>query len=135
MGSTGEQDTTIGDALPSQGVSLGSSIPTRRPPSRLTARPRPSWAQLKPDAQRLLSLDHSTAWEPEIAALIDWFNRTPPPSKPFEMYRAVTILRPARYWRYFEADILAGPGKARAYTGGLQKDLRRLADLFGGPEQ
>lgn len=31
------------------------------------------------------------------------------------------------------AEIAAGPGVARAYTGALQKDLRRLAELFGGP--
>ncbi len=84
--------------------------------------------------QHRLSPDRPIDWEPEIATLIEWFNRTPPPSKPFELRHAVTILRPARYWRYLEADILAaGPGKARAYTGSLQRDLRRLAELFGGP--
>ncbi len=83
--------------------------------------------------QHLLSPDRPTAWEPETTALIEWFSRTPPPSEPFKMYPAVTVLRPARYWRYLQADILAGPGKARSYTGSLKRDLQRLAELFDGP--
>ena len=149
--STGEQSTAIGDAqrlreqasgaspgcnalaLPSQGVTLGCPILTGGPTSRLTARPRASWGQLKPDVQRLVSPGRPTIWDPATAALIEWFLKTPPPAEPFELYRAVTILRPARYWRYLEADILAGPCKARAYTKALQRDLHRLGELFGGP--
>ncbi len=108
-------------------------VPTRRPASRLTARPRPSWGQLKPDVQRLVSPGRLTTWDPETAALIKWFSRTPPPSERFELCHAVTVLWPARYWRALEFDILAGPSKGRAYTGALQSDLRRLARLFGGP--
>ena len=72
-------------------------------------------------------------WEPEIAALIEWFNRTTPPPAPFELHQGVTVLRPDRFWEYLKGDIAAGPGKARAFTGAFQKDLRRLALLFGGP--
>ncbi len=85
--------------------------------------------------QHLLSPDWPTGWDPATAVLIRWFLKTPPPPKPFELYHAVIVLRPARYWRYLEADILAGSGKARAYTGALQKDFQRLAELFGGPMQ
>ena len=77
----------------------------------------------------------SPAWDAEIAALIAWFQTTPPPSEPFELYRGVTVLRPGVYWQHLKLDIACGPGKARAYTGTLQKDLRRLAELFGGPAQ
>ena len=75
----------------------------------------------------------SPAWDAEIAALIEWFLKTPPPSEPFEMYQGVPVLRPDRFWESLKGDIAARPGKARAYTGTFQKDLRRLAELFGGP--
>ncbi len=74
-----------------------------------------------------------TAWEPGIATLIEWFNRTPPPPEPFDLHQGVTVMRPDRFWEYLKGDIAGGPGKARACTGAFQKDLRRLAQLFGGP--
>lgn len=75
----------------------------------------------------------SSAWGPEITALVEWFLKTPPPPEPFELHQGVTVLRPDRFWEYLESDIATGPGKARACTGAFQKDLRRLAQLFGGP--
>ena len=84
--------------------------------------------------QHLFSPRRATAWEPGIAALVEWFLKPPPPSEPFELCHAVTVLRPVHFWRYLEGDIAAGPGKARAYTGAFQKDLRRLAELFGEAE-
>ncbi len=73
------------------------------------------------------------AWDTETATLIEWFLKTPPPAEPFELHQGVTILRPEGFWDYLKGDIAAGPGKARACTGAFQKDLRRLAELFGGP--
>ena len=76
----------------------------------------------------------SPAWTPETAALIEWFLRTPPPPEPFELYKGVTVMHPVHFWEYLKSDIATGPGKARACTGAFQKDLRRLAELFGsGP--
>ena len=76
----------------------------------------------------------SPAWGTEIAALVEWFLRTPPPPDPFNLYPGVTVLRPDRFWDSLKSDIATGPGKARAFTGAFQKDLRRLAELFGhGP--
>ncbi len=75
----------------------------------------------------------SSGWDAETTALIAWFLRTPPPPKPFSLYRGVTVLRPDRFWESLKSDIGTGPGKARACTGAFQKDLRRLAELFGGP--
>ena len=72
-------------------------------------------------------------WEPEIAALIEWFQKTPPPPEPFELHQGVTVLRPGRFWESLKGDIAGGSGKARAFTGAFQKDLRRLAELVGGP--
>ncbi len=73
----------------------------------------------------------SPAWGTEIAALVEWFLRTLPPPEPFELYRGVTVMRPDRFWESLKSDIATGPGKARACTGAFQKDLRRLAELFG----
>ena len=75
----------------------------------------------------------SPAWDAEIATLIEWFLRTPPPAEPFELHQGVTVLRPEGFWQYLKDDIAGGPGVARAYMGTFQKDLRRLAELFGGP--
>ncbi len=72
-------------------------------------------------------------WDPEISGLIKWFLGTPPPPEPFELYQGIRVSRPSAFWQYLKDDIAAGPGKARACTGAFQKDLRRLAVLFGGP--
>ena len=82
--------------------------------------------------QHLFSPGRPTTWEPGITALIEWFLKTPPPREPFELYRGVTVLRPVHFWQSLKGDIAAGPGRARDYTGVFQKDLRRLAELFGG---
>ncbi|MEE9290937.1 MAG: hypothetical protein V3U99_07965 [Alphaproteobacteria bacterium] len=75
----------------------------------------------------------SSGWDAETAALVEWFLKTPPPPEPFELHQGVTVVRPAHFWEYLKGDIAAGPGVARAYMGTFQKDLRRLAVLFGGP--
>ena len=76
----------------------------------------------------------SLRWGAETAALIAWFLGTPPPPEPFNLYPGVTVLRPDRFWESLKGDIAGGPGKARARPGAFQKDLRRLAELFGsGP--
>ena len=75
----------------------------------------------------------SSGWGAETGRLIEWFLKTPPPPDPFDLHQGVTILRPDRFWEYLKGDIAGGPGVARAYTGAFQKDLRRLAQLFGGP--
>ena len=75
----------------------------------------------------------SLRWGAETAALVAWFLETPPPSAPFDLFQGVTVIHPVHFWKSIEADIAAGPGKARAFTGAFQKDLRRLALWFGGP--
>ncbi len=75
----------------------------------------------------------SPAWDSEISALIEWFLKTPPPPEPFELHQGVTVMRPVHFWDYLKGDIAGGPGMARGRSGALQKDLRWLAQLFGGP--
>jgi hypothetical protein len=70
-------------------------------------------------------------WGDETAALVQWFLSTTPPARPFALYPGVWIAHPARWWESIRVDIADGPGKGRAYYGALEKDLRRLADLFG----
>ncbi len=72
-------------------------------------------------------------WDPETTRLIEWFMRTPPPAKPFDLYRGVVILKPALWWTSLKRDIAEGPGGPRALHGALQADLKRLAKMFGGP--
>ncbi|MCH8112836.1 MAG: hypothetical protein IH905_12935 [Proteobacteria bacterium] len=68
----------------------------------------------------------SQRWDPETAALIEWFLKTKPPSGPFRLQQAVTIARPDKYWEYLKGDVAAGPSRVRGRTGALQDDLRRL---------
>ena len=72
-------------------------------------------------------------WGPETTRLIKWFLDTSPPPKPFILYQGVRVSRPLDFWRAVKGDIAGGPGKARGRSGAFQKDLRRLAQLFGGP--
>ncbi len=85
----------------------------------------------KADVLSFLQGQASLRWGAETAALIAWFLGTPPTSEPFNLYPGVTVLQPDRFWESLKSDIATGPGKARACTGALQKDLRRLAELFG----
>ena len=63
---------------------------------------------------------------------VRWFLSSKPPSEPFELCPAVTVLDPARWWESIRVDIAVGPGRGRAHYGALEKDLRRLAELYGG---
>ena len=72
-------------------------------------------------------------WDPEIARLIKWFLDTSPPPEPFILYQGVRVSRPLDFWRALKSDIAGGPGMARGRSGAFQKNLRRLAQLFGGP--
>ncbi len=67
------------------------------------------------------------AWDEETARLIEWFMRTPPPARPFELFRGVTVARPDIWWTALMRDIAEGPNGPRARYGAVQADLRRLA--------
>ena len=69
-------------------------------------------------------------WDDKTAELIRWFLNTRPLAEPFELSKGVTVIRPALWWAAMRRDIAAGPGVGRAYTGALQQDLRRLAELL-----
>ena len=72
-------------------------------------------------------------WDAETARIVEWFLAAPPPTEPFDLFPYVRIIHPARWWRHLGVDISAGPKGPRARYGALQKDLKRLAELFGGP--
>ena len=72
-------------------------------------------------------------WDAETARIVEWFLAAPPPTEPFELFRGVNIIHPARWWRHLGAEISDGPDGPRAKYGSLQKDLKRLAELFKGP--
>ena len=72
-------------------------------------------------------------WTADLAALIEWFLPMIPPTEPFTLYQGVRVVDPSKFWNALKSDITTGPDKARGMTGALEKDLRRLAVLFGGP--
>lgn len=72
------------------------------------------------------------AWSAETAQIVEWFLAAPPPAEPFDLFPHVRIIHPARWWRHLGAEISAGPNGPRAKYGSIQKDLKRLAELFRG---
>lgn len=119
VGSVGSSDGCLGLKTASGGNAL--------PPSKTPIQ------QADKTDKRLLGGNAGTgggAWDAETARLIDWFMRTPPPDKPFELCRGVVILKPALWWAALKRDIAEGPGGPRSYYGGLQGDLRRLKAHF-----
>ena len=73
------------------------------------------------------------AWDAETARIVEWFQSAAEPTEPFDLFPYVRIIHPARWWRHLGAEVAAGPRGPRARYGALQKDLNRLAELFGGP--
>ena len=124
-----QQQTNVSSDYSPKGVPADIGTHTRRSQTDRSAKNK-GLSVGDDAAQRSLP---APAWDPETATLIKWFLTTPPPAEPFEIHQGVTVLRPEGFWEYLKSDIAAGPGKARAYTGAFQKDLRRLAELFGGP--
>jgi hypothetical protein len=75
-----------------------------------------------------------------LAELADWFtaNTGRLPQEPFGLVRgrhsgwAVWVANPARFYVALRTDLAAGPSAARARTGALAADLRRLRALVEG---
>ncbi len=86
----------------------------------------------KPEIVAMLAgyADEREAWDAETARLIEWFQRTPPPARPFELCRGVTVARPDLWWAALMRDIGEGPEGPRAHNGAVQADLRRLAEVM-----
>ncbi len=116
-------------------VGFVGSIPAHiSPPNDESGPPEtPEGTPLETPIQRTDKTDKRYQWDAETGRLIEWFLRTPPPPKPFSLYPGVTVLRPDRFWESLKGDIAGGPAAARARSGALQKDLRRLIELFGPP--
>jgi hypothetical protein len=78
--------------------------------------------------RRDLNQSPPTAWDVDLA---DWFreNRTRLPRFAFELWPAVRVVDPARYFASIAGDVAAGPDGPRAVA--LREDLARLRELFG----
>ncbi len=116
-------------------VGFVGSIPAHIPPQNNESGPpeTPEGTPFETPIQRTDKTDKRYQWDAETGRLIEWFLSSTPPKEPFQLYQGIYIAHPARFWDYLRSDIATGPGKARACTGAFQKDLRRLAALFGGP--
>ena len=92
--------------------------------------PSPGASRPTPETPRVDTAKTDKRWDPETAALIQWFLGTEPPTGPFRLQQAVYIARPDKYWEYLKGDIAAGPSRARGRTGALRDDLQRLYRIF-----
>ena len=72
-------------------------------------------------------------WDAETTRIIEWFQATEPPTEPFELFPHVKVIHPGRWWKTLKTDIAAGPKGPRARYGAIQADLKRLAEILGGP--
>jgi hypothetical protein len=75
-------------------------------------------------------------WSQEMTDLITWFTAAAGqlPQEPFALSPCAMVDDPARFYVALNVDITTGPAGARARTGALQQDLRRLRQLFGTSE-
>jgi hypothetical protein len=73
-----------------------------------------------------------STWDCAMSELISWFqaalNRLP--REPFALHPWVRVDAPATFYTALQQDIAAGPRGARARTGALGTDLRRLWELY-----
>jgi hypothetical protein len=75
-------------------------------------------------------------WSQDMADLIAWFRSAVGrlPQEPFPLSPCAMVNDPARFFVALDLDMTAGPTGARARTGALHQDLRRLRQLFGTGE-
>jgi hypothetical protein len=78
-----------------------------------------------------------SAWDRELSDLISWFqaHRDRLPQEPFALHPWVKVDGPATFYAALAQDIAAGPRGARARTGALASDLRRLWELYHALDQ
>lgn len=115
---------SAGGTIVAEGDMLSLSAPAPLPDSLMD--------KLRQHKAEVMSLVGSE-WDAETGRIVDWFLAAPPPAEPFDLFPHVRIIYPARWWRHLGAEISEGPKGPRARYGALQKDLKRLAELFGGP--
>jgi hypothetical protein len=75
----------------------------------------------------------TTVHDGEMFELVAWFgdHQDRLPHEPYDLAPAVKVVDPARFYTALARDIAAGPRAARARTGVLTEELRRLRDLIG----
>jgi hypothetical protein len=103
--------------------------------------PPGSLALLRPGAGPAVTVSTTNDQAPtDLAELADWFtaNADRLPQAPFGLVPgrrsgwAVWVESPARFYAALRTDLATGPSSARARTGALAADLRRLRALLGG---
>jgi hypothetical protein len=70
-------------------------------------------------------------WEEELIRIIDWDFIFKAPLRPFQFHRAIMVIDPVGFWDMLKSDIAAGPNGPRTKYGSLQRDLRKLSEMFG----
>jgi hypothetical protein len=114
----------------SSGVDRRASCATS--PS-LAAGPRENQSSDPPDAQPAAGTIPQlvSTWDREMSELITWFQAALDrlPREPFALHPWARVDAPATFYAALQQDIAAGPRGARARTGALAADLRRLWEL------
>ena len=112
---------------------LAHNVLTRNP-SRNEAATRPKYRRnfgQKLAVKNTSKLLPSNKWEEDLIPVIDWVLTTNPTMPSFQLHRALKVVDPVGYWEMLKSDIAAGPNGPRTKYGSLQRDVRKLAELFG----
>lgn len=73
----------------------------------------------------------STTWDEETGRAVEWFQMADLPAESFELWPWAKVSDPVKYRQFLEIDLRLGPSCPRARYGSLQRELRRLHELFG----
>ena len=75
-----------------------------------------------------------SAWDEEAGTLAKWIEgikESDLPPAPFELAPGVTVTNSGLFLAAIKQAIARGPGDARARTGALQEDFKRIARILG----
>ncbi len=68
----------------------------------------------------------SPGWDPELAQLVTWFQSVNLPQEPLDLSPGIRVVEPELAYTAIRAGIAVGPQGARAQSGALREELRRL---------
>lgn len=71
-------------------------------------------------------------WDEETLGNIEKLRSVRLPPEGFELFPGVTVVDTKKFMDALGADIERGPDGIRAKMGAVQKEIKRLVELFGG---
>lgn len=70
-------------------------------------------------------------WDEETLRNIEKLGKLKIPEEGFELWSGITVVDTKKFLAALKLDIEQGPNGIRARFGAVQKELRRLVELFG----